>query len=69
MQEVLIMCIRCKLAGIKYDFEQRNPIIIKLEHRMCTVETELNKNNPCAGNHYGRSKGHRISKNCGGCNK
>ena len=41
------MGLCCKLAGIKYDIENRHPFIMKLERRMCTVETELNRNNPC----------------------
>ncbi len=45
-----VMGICCKLAGVKYDLEQRYPWIIKLERRMCVVETVLNKNNPCFEN-------------------
>ncbi|MBQ8086625.1 MAG: hypothetical protein IJ232_11030 [Lachnospiraceae bacterium] len=41
------MGICCKLAAMKYDLEHRYPIIMKLENRMCTVERELNRDNPC----------------------
>ena len=42
-----VMGLCCKLAGLKYDIENRYPLIGKLERRMCTVEKELNRDNPC----------------------
>ncbi|MBR1597411.1 MAG: hypothetical protein IJ661_00700 [Lachnospiraceae bacterium] len=54
-----VMGICCKLAGIKYDLENRYPLIMKLERRMCTVERELNRNNPCLD-----KKGKCGSKGC-----
>ncbi len=41
------MGLCCKAAGIKYDIEHRYPFIMKLERRMCVVERELNRDNPC----------------------
>lgn len=48
------MGLCCKLAGVKYDLEQRYPLITKLEQRLCVVERELNRNNPCLENGHGR---------------
>ena len=53
------MGLCCKLAGMKYDLERRYPVLWKLERRMCTVEWELNKNNPCLNGRKGIK--------CGGC--
>lgn len=57
------MGLCCKLAGMKYDIEHRYPIIMKLERRMCTVEWELNKNNPCFNVKEPKKCGHHRKDN------
>ena len=59
------MGLSCKIAAMIYDFEQSHPVILKLERRMCTVERELNKDNPCFDNKHGKRNSHHKACGCG----